>query len=156
MIKILKNIIIGFLLLSIQVSVIAETHIVKMISTDPSDSTVAMAFVPPILKINKGDKVIFEPTQIGHNSASKRGMIPEGAKTWNSKLDEKIEIVYDIEGTYGYVCVPHYDMGMVGLILVGDYTKNLKTASKVRHRGKAKKAFRTLFKKAEELAEYKK
>ena len=95
MIKILKNIIIGFLLLSIQVSVIAETHIVKMISTDPSDSTVAMAFVPPILKINKGDKVIFEPTQIGHNSASKRGMIPEGAKTWNSKLDEKIEIVYD-------------------------------------------------------------
>ncbi|MEM8663353.1 MAG: plastocyanin/azurin family copper-binding protein, partial [Pseudomonadota bacterium] len=55
-------------------------------------------------------------------------------------------------GTYGYVCLPHLEMGMVGLILVGDYTVNLEAAKKVRQIGGARRAFRELFRKVEDAA----
>lgn len=131
--------------------VLAETHTVKMMSTDPDDPSVAMDFVPAFLKIEKGDTVIFEPTQKGHNSATRKGMMPEGAKKWNGRINKSIEVTFDTDGTYGYFCIPHYSVGMVGLILVGDYSVNLEEARKVKQRGKAKKAFNALFEQADAL-----
>lgn len=130
---------------------LAETHVVKMVSTDPNDPSVAMDFVPSFLHIQKGDSVVFEPVQAGHNTASKRGMLPEGAQSWNTGLDKSFEMKFEQDGTYGYVCTPHYSVGMVGLILVGDYKVNLDVARKVRHRGKAKRAFKALFEKVDAL-----
>lgn len=130
-------------------TVAAETHVVEMRNASGTDSNHLNVFSPPILKIQAGDKVRFVVVDAGHNSASKRGMIPDGADAWNGAIDEELELSFDVEGTYGYVCLPHYDMGMVGLILVGDYSINLKQAKKVRHIGKAKKAFRKLFKELE-------
>jgi hypothetical protein len=50
------------------------------------------------------------------------------------------------EGVYGYKCLPHYGLGMVGLIVVGDVNVNLTTAQAVKHRGrKLKKVFKVLF-----------
>ena len=72
-------------------------------------------------------------------------MTPEGVESWNSSIDERFEITFSVDGTYGYVCMPHYSMGMVGVVLVGDYTTNLEDARAVRHRGHAKKAYRALF-----------
>lgn len=129
----------------------AETHIVEMRNSDPDNSNSINLFTPSLLKISLGDTVRFKTVDPGHNSASKRGMLPEGAEPWNGKIDEEIEITFDIEGTYGYVCLPHYGMGMVGLVLVGDYTGNLEQARKVKQRGKAKKAFRNLFKQVDAL-----
>lgn len=131
--------------------VLAETYTVKMMSTDPDDPSVAMDFVPAFLKIEKGDTVIFEATQKGHNSATKKGMLPEGAKKWNGRINKSIEVTYDTDGTYGYFCVPHYSVGMVGLILVGDYSVNFEEARKVKQRGKAKRAFKALFERADAL-----
>ena len=111
------------------------------------DPTEANVFTPPILQIDPGDSVLFKVIDQGHNSASKRGMIPEGAKHWNGGMDEEIEITFTVEGTYGYICLPHYQMGMVGLILVGDHTVNLDEARKVRQQGDAAKAFKALFEK---------
>jgi hypothetical protein len=34
-------------------------------------------------------------------------------------------VTFDTEGTYAYNCLPHKALGMVGLILVGDFTVNL-------------------------------
>lgn len=130
---------------------LAETYTVKMMSTDPNDPSIAMDFVPAFLKIEKGDTVIFEPTQKGHNSASKKGMLPEGVKKWSGRMNKSIEVTFDQDGTYGYFCVPHYSVGMVGLILVGDYSVNLEEARKVKQRGKAKKAFKELFAQADAL-----
>lgn len=47
--------------------------------------------------------------------------------------------------TYGYICEPHYGLGMVGLVLVGDYGANLETAQSIRQRGRAAQRFRDLF-----------
>lgn len=131
--------------------VLAETYTVKMVSTDPNDPSIAMNFIPAFLKIEKGDTVIFEPTQKGHNSATKKGMLPEGAKKWNGRINKSVEVTFDTDGTYGYFCIPHYTVGMVGLILVGDYSVNLEEARKVKQRGKAKKAFDELFAQADAL-----
>ncbi|MGI9501964.1 MAG: pseudoazurin [Geminicoccaceae bacterium] len=126
-----------------------ETHIVEMRNVAPDDPAEANVFTPPILEIEVGDSVLFKVVDKGHNSASKRGMIPDGAEPWNGGMDEEVEITFTVEGTYGYICLPHYQMGMVGLILVGDHTINLKDAKKVRQRGGAAKAFKTLFEKLE-------
>ena len=140
-----------FVLLLIAVTILptlalaGETHIVEMRNAAPDDPTEANVFTPPILEIDIGDSVLFKVVDKGHNSASKRGMIPEGAEPWNGGMDEEIEITFTVEGTYGYICLPHYQMGMVGLILVGDYTGNLKDAKKVRQRGAAAKTFKRLF-----------
>lgn len=129
---------------------LAETHIVEMRNVAVGDPNTINVFTPPVLKIAVGDKVRFVVVDKSHNTASKKGMLPEGAEPWNSKIDEEIEITFTVEGTYGYICVPHYAMGMVGLILVGDYSVNFEEARKVRQRGQAKKAFRALFTQVEQ------
>ncbi len=131
--------------------VLAETHVVEMRNADAENPNQINAFTPPILQIQPGDTVKFQVIDKGHNSASKRGMLPEGVEPWNGKIDEEIEIAFLVEGTYGYVCLPHYSMGMVGLVLVGDYRSNLETARKVKQRGKAKKIFRDLFAQVDAL-----
>lgn len=143
---------VGFLfLVLLPLAVLAETHIVEMRNADAEDPNHINVFAPPILHIKQGDTVKFLVIDKGHNSASKKGMLPEGAEPWNGKIDEEIEITFDAEGTFGYVCLPHYSMGMVGLILVGDYTVNLEAARKVKQRGKAKKIFRELFAQVDAL-----
>lgn len=137
------------IIVSITFPVFAETHIVEMRNTDPENSENINFFSPAILRIEKGDSVTFVPSEPGHNSASKKGMIPDGTEPWNGALDEEITITFDHDGTYGYICLPHIEMGMVGLILVGDYKINYEKAKKVRQRGGAKKAFRTLFKEVD-------
>lgn len=131
----------------------AEEHIVRMLNANPDDPNQTNIFDPPILRIEPGDTVTFVPTDSGHNSATKRGMVPDGAEPWNSGLDERFSVTLTVEGTYGYVCVPHLEMGMVGLILVGDYTGNFDAARKVRQIGGARSAFRALFSEVEEGAQ---
>ena len=123
----------------------SEIHVIEMRNFNPEDPKEANVFTPPILEIDPGDSVLFKMVDKGHNTASKRGMIPEGAEPWNGGIDEEVEITFTVEGTYGYICLPHYQMGMVGLILVGDYTGNLDEAQQVRQRGGAAKAFKVLF-----------
>ena len=52
-------------------------------------------------------------------------------------------ITLDEEGVYGIKCTPHYAMGMVALIEVGEAT-NLEDAKAVKQTGKAKEVFAEL------------
>ena len=145
---------IALLLSSMAMPASAETFTIRMVSSDDSiEGDSSMVFDPPLLQVALGDTVIFEPFQRGHNTASKSGMIPEGVESWNSSIDETFEITFTQDGTYGYICMPHYSVGMVGLILVGDYTVNLDEARSVRQRGQAKKAFSGLFEQVDALQE---
>jgi len=141
----------ALLLSGVAASAMAETHVVKMYSFDAAVSDQADYFDPPLIQVAVGDTVRFEATQSGHNTASKKGMIPEGTESWNSPMDVDFEITFTADGTYDYICSPHYSMGMVGLVLVGDYSVNLEEARKVKHRGKAKAAFRALFEQVDAL-----
>jgi pseudoazurin len=95
----------------------AETFEVKMLN---GNATGGMAFEPDFLSLKPGDKVKFLATQRGHNAATIDGFLPEGAKPFKGKINEEIEVTFTEEGFYGIKCTPHYDMGMVMLVRVGE------------------------------------
>lgn len=119
-------------------------HAVLMLNAACGNAQQTNVFEPAVLHVAPGDTVTFHPTHAGHNTASKRGMIPDGAEPWNSSLDVAHAVTLTVPGVYGYICVPHYEMGMVGVIVVGDPSANLEAVRKVRHPGRARKAFRDL------------
>lgn len=119
----------------------AETFEVKML--DKGDSG-KMVFEPAFIAAEPGDTITFLPTDKGHNAATIKKMIPDGAEKFKSKLNKKFSVTLTVEGLYGIMCTPHYGLGMVALIQVGEAT-NLEDISSVKLRGKAKKRFKPLF-----------
>jgi pseudoazurin len=115
---------------------------VKMLNKG-SDGT-PMAFEPAMITIEPGDTVHFIATDKGHDALSIPGMIPEGAESFEGKISQDVSVTFTVPGVYGYKCRPHYALGMVGLVVVGE-SVNLDAAMAVRHVGKAKKVFAELF-----------
>lgn len=103
-----------------------------------------MVFEPAFVKIAAGDSVRFVPTDKGHDAASIDTMMPEGAAPFAGKMNQEVLVVFDKEGVYGVKCRPHYGLGMVALIVVGEPT-NLDAARAVKQIGKAKQVFVKLF-----------
>jgi pseudoazurin len=119
----------------------AAEHQVKMLNKGAEGM---MVFEPAFLKIAPGDTVRFVAADKGHNVLSVEGMSPEGAAPFQGKMNEDITVTFDKPGAYGFECKPHYGMGMVGLVIVGDPV-NLAEAKAVPQKGKAKKKFEALF-----------
>jgi len=103
-----------------------------------------MVFEPSITKIAPGDTVHFVPTDKGHNVMSIKGMAPNGATPFEGKMNQEMTVKFDQPGIYGIECKPHYGMGMVGLIVVGE-PQNVAEAKAVLQKGKAKQHFEKLF-----------
>ena len=104
----------------------------------------AMVFEPALVKVEPGDTVKFVATSKGHNAESIKGMLPEGATPFVGKVNQEIAVTFDKPGVYGVKCLPHYGMGMVGLIVVGTPTNQTEAMSVV-HPGKAKQVMTALF-----------
>ena len=107
-----------------------------------------MVFEPAFVKVAPGDTVKFVSTDKGHNAESIKGMLPEGAAPFVGKNNEDIAVKFEQEGVYGIKCLPHYGMGMVAMIVVGN-PGNVDQAKAVPQVGKAKQVFATLFGKLE-------
>lgn len=120
---------------------LAAEHEVKMLNKGAEGP---MVFEPSLLTIAPGDTVRFVATDKGHNVLSIEGMRPEGAAPFAGKMNEDVTVTFDLPGVYGFECKPHYGMGMVGLVVVGDPV-NVAEAMAVPQKGKAKKRFEALF-----------
>ena len=105
-----------------------------------------MVFEPSLVKIEPGDTVKFVSTDKGHNAETINGMLPEGAAPFVGKVNQDIAVSFDKPGVYGVKCLPHYGMGMVALIVVGN-PGNLAEAKAVAQPGKAKQVMAALFEK---------
>ena len=129
-----------------------NTFEVLMLNKDPDNPKKKMVFSPSLLKVAVGDTVSFLPEDKGHNSEIIKGMSPDGAETWKGKMNKQVDVTFSVPGFYGYHCKPHSNMGMIGLIVVeGDgMLDNLEAARGVKHRGKAKKAWKELWESADE------
>ncbi len=95
----------------------AENFDVQMLNSGDAGN---MIFEPAFLRIAPGDTVTFLATDRGHNVQSIPEMTPEGAEGFEGRINEEIVVTFDIEGFYGVMCKPHYAMGMVMTIAVGD------------------------------------
>jgi pseudoazurin len=94
----------------------AKEHQVKMLNKGAGG---LMVFEPAFIKVAPGDTVKFLATQKGHNAESVAGMTPAGGTTFKGKINEEISVKFNKEGVYGYKCLPHLGMGMVGVVQVG-------------------------------------
>ena len=141
-------------LVSVPVTAMAdghEKHMVEMLNKEP-DGRERQVFNPPVIKVAEGDTVNFVSTDRGHNSASNKDMLPEGAEEWKGDINGDIEVTFTVPGVYGYFCTPHQSAGMVGLVLVGDVTQEMiDEAKEVRQRGKARARYEDYFAMAEEM-----
>lgn len=103
-----------------------------------------MVFEPAFVAAQPGDTITFLATDKGHNAETIKGMFPEGFAGFKSKMNKEFSVTLDQEGLYGIKCTPHYAMGMVALIQVGEAI-NLEEAAAVKQKGKSKKRFAPLF-----------
>jgi pseudoazurin len=118
----------------------AAEHEVKMLNKGAEG---IMVFEPNVVKVAPGDSVHFVAADKGHNVESIDGMIPEGAAPFKGEMNKDVTVTLDKPGVYGFKCKPHYGMGMVGLIVVGEPV-NKTAAAAVEQKGKAKKKFEDL------------
>ena len=106
----------------------------------------AMVFEPAVVKVAPGDTVTFVATDKGHNAEIISGMIPAGAAPFKGKMNQTLTVKFSKPGVYGYKCLPHYGMGMVGAVIVGNPAANAAQAKSVSHPGKAKQTFAAILK----------
>ena len=98
----------------------------------------AMVFEPGLIEIAAGDTIKFIPTDKGHNAETIADILPEGAEPFKGKINEEIDVTFTAPGVYGVKCLPHFAMGMVAVVVVGDDTSNLEAAKTARLPGKAR------------------
>lgn len=96
----------------------AETFEVQMLNKGADGER--MVFEPAFLQVQPGDTVRFLATDKSHNAEVNTGMHPDGATVFKGKINEEIEVTLDVEGVYGVICKPHFAMGMVMTIAVGE------------------------------------
>jgi pseudoazurin len=125
--------------------VLAAEHEVQMLNKGPDGQR--NWFEPAVVYAQPGDTIRFVPADKGHNSTSI--VVPDGAKKWNGKLSQEISITLDAPGLYSYKCTPHFGLGMVGLIVIGDPSINLEAVKSARYPGKARTVMAELIEEVE-------
>lgn len=114
---------------------------VKTLNSGPGG---LMVFDPAFVKLAPGDSIKFVPQDKGHNAELIKGMAPEGAETFKTVLGKEEVVKFDKPGVYGIKCSPHYLMGMIAVVVVGDKPENLEAAKAVTHNKLAAKRFEPL------------
>jgi len=99
----------------------AAEFTINMVNTGTNGGT--MQFEPAFLKVAPGDVVHFVAADKGHDSESI--VVPDGAQGWKGAISQNVDVTFSAPGLYVFKCAPHYPMGMVGVIEVGDAAVNL-------------------------------
>ena len=103
----------------------AAEHEVHMLNKGEAGT---MVFEPAFVKAEPGDTIHFIPTDKSHNVEAIKEILPEGVEVFKSKINEEYTLTVTEAGLYGVKCTPHFAMGMVALIQVGDAPTNLEAA----------------------------
>ena len=123
------------LALALSGTAFAAEHEVHMLNKGEAGM---MVFEPAYVKAAPGDVIRFVPTDKSHNVEAIKEILPEGVETFKSKINEEFSLTVTEPGLYGVKCTPHFAMGMVGLIQVGDAPANLEDARTAKMSKKAR------------------
>ncbi|MAF32251.1 MAG: hypothetical protein CMF60_08605 [Magnetococcales bacterium] len=124
----MNKLILGFALaMSMPVLAQAAEYKVEMKFNEDSGD---VYFEPKKLEVKSGDTVTFihaDPYNV-HNIMFEPNGIPKGSKVPMMSPEEMNEgdtwkVTFNQSGTYKYHCHPHYDMGMIGEIIVDSPSK---------------------------------
>ena len=115
----------------------ASDMTIDMLNT--RDDGEKMVYSVDVARIDVGDTITWLPTEKGHNVEFKEG--PKGWKApKKSPMNREVEMTFDMPGIYFYQCTPHKNIGMIGLVIVGDDVSNKGIIlKKSKAKGKSKK-----------------
>lgn len=100
----------------------AEEFEIKMLNKGEDG---LMVFEPGLVQIQQGDTVHFVATDPGHNAETVNNLLPEGAEPFKGAMGKELTVTFDVGGAYVIKCLPHFAMGMVALVIVGEDPANL-------------------------------
>jgi len=123
------------LCLALAFPALAAEHEIHMLNKGEAGT---MVFEPAFVKAEPGDTIHFIPTDKSHNVEAIKEILPEGVEVFKSKINEEYTLTVTEAGLYGVKCTPHFAMGMVALIQVGDAPTNLEAAQTAKMPKKAR------------------
>ena len=105
-----------------------------------------MVFQPALTHVAVGDTVTFKATDKGHDVQTIPGMLPDGAQPVKGETSKDLMVTFTVPGAYGFKCTPHYAMGMVALVVVGDAAAaNLEALKAVKVPNKVEERFEAIY-----------
>lgn len=103
-------------------------------------------FEPALTHVAVGDTVTFKATDKGHDVATIDGMIPAGAPPIKGDTSKDLVVTFTVPGAYGFKCTPHFAMGMVAVVVVGDvHPANLDALKAVHVPNKVEQRFDAIY-----------
>jgi len=109
----------------------AKEHIVNLKTTGSNGKM--MVFEPMLLQIAVGDTVNFVPSDPSHNAVSFSA--PSDKSNFKTPYGKATKITFNEKGVVLAKCLPHFVMGMIGVIQIGenvDKTKALNDWNAIR------------------------
>ena len=100
------------------ISKVSPAETIKIEFTEDDSYSIEVAH------IDVGDTIEWLPKNEGHNVEFLAGPKMNSLPT-KSEIDEVHSVVFKVPGVYLYGCTPHGNMGMIGLIIVGNDFHNL-------------------------------
>ncbi len=113
------------LCLALAAPALAAEHEVHMLNKGAAGT---MVFEPAFVKAAPGDVIHFIPTDKSHNVEAIKEILPAGVAPFKSELSAPYDLTVTEAGLYAVKCTPHFAMGMVALVQVGDAPANLDAA----------------------------
>jgi pseudoazurin len=98
-----------------------------------------------IMKVAVGDTVTWKATNAGHNAVFVPKGFPEGAAPLDSPIGKDVTYTFDKPGVYMVKCNPHFGLGMLQAVVVGNDLSNLEQVKVANYPGKAKAAAGKIF-----------
>ncbi len=100
------------------ISKVSPAETIKIEFTEDDSYSIEVAH------IDVGDTIEWLPKNEGHNVEFLAGPKINSLPT-RSEIDKVHSVVFKVPGVYLYGCTPHRNMGMLGLIIVGNDFHNL-------------------------------
>lgn len=79
-----------------------------------------MVFLPALANLAIGVSTRLVATDKGHNAETVKGILSEGTTALEGKINEELNIAIDLPGLCAVRCTPHFAMGTVKVVAVGE------------------------------------
>ncbi len=132
----MKALIVLFSLILLSLNVVVADNLKIEYTADDSYSI-------EVAKIDVGDTIEWLPTNKGHNVEFLAGPNIDSLAE-KSDIDVSHSVTFTFPGIYLYQCTPHGNMGMLGLIVVGNNFNNLDKIEEVELSNVAKSVLQRL------------
>ena len=103
---------------------------VHILNRDPK-TNISFLYNPGVVRAATGDTVNWVSTNTMHNVSFVSGGVPVGVPAFTSGFQKQISYKFSKPGIYFYKCGPHFSLGMVGVVVVGNDRSNVAALSKL-------------------------